>query len=76
MASRPVTYYRLWCGRKKHSAWLTDKREVWRIAVAKGLAFADRDGNAGLGPLTWIEQGERRYARSRTVPVDPMRPRR
>jgi hypothetical protein len=60
-------YYRLWCGRKRYTPWLADEKQVWRIAVREGLAFEDREGNASLGPLTWIEVGERKYARSRTV---------
>jgi len=48
---------------------LPDEDLLWRIAIDKGLAYEDRNGAASLGPLTWIEVGERRYAHSRTVPV-------
>lgn len=67
--SQDVTkrFYRLWCGRKRYTPWLADEQELWRIAIRNGLAYEDRDGNAGLGPLTWIEVGERKYTRSRTV---------
>jgi hypothetical protein len=69
MTNLPFRVYRLRCGRKCHSAWMADEDEVWRIAIEKGLAYEDEDGMAGLGPLTWIEIGERRYERSRTFPV-------
>jgi len=61
--------YRLWCGKKRHSPWLTNEGDAWRRAVRLGFAFEDAGGQVGLGPLTWIEIGERQYARSRTVVV-------
>lgn len=64
-----MRFFRLWCGRKRYTPWLDDEREVWRIAVRKGLAYEDADGNAGLGPLTWIEVGERKYPRAKTVTI-------
>ena len=67
-----LQFYRVWCGRKCYTAWLPDRTDAYAQAVAHGLAF-DTDGVIALGPLTWIEVGERTYARSRTVPV-PRRP--
>ncbi len=66
---KPLQFYRLWCGKKRYSGWLPDRYEVFRVALREGLAYGEDGGEIGLGPLTWIEQGERRYARSRTVPV-------
>lgn len=64
----PLTLYRLWCGQKRYSHWIADIKEIWRVAIAKELAYVDERGEwAGLGPLTWIEKGERKYARSATV---------
>lgn len=59
--------YRLWCGRKRHSHWLESREALIRAAVAKGLAFDDGQGNVSLGPLTWIEYGERARAKVRTI---------
>lgn len=61
--------YRLWCGKKRYSPWLANESDAWRRAVRLGLAYEDAGGQVGLGPLTWIEVGERQYARSRTVVV-------
>ena len=69
-ADRRLEVYRLWCGHKRHSPWLEDEAEIWRIAIRKGLAYEDRHGNAGLGPLTWIEIGDRRYTRSKTLAIN------
>lgn len=69
MAQSPLTFYRLWCGRKRYTGWLPDKEQIWRIAIAKGLAFGD-ERSAGLGPLTWIEIGERARPRSKTVVIE------
>lgn len=66
----PARYYRLWCGSKRYTHWLDDEKQIWRIAIREGLAFEDRNGDAGLGPLTWIEVGERKYPRWRTVTVE------
>jgi len=64
----PRSYYRLWCGKKCYSAWLLDRDDIFERAAELGLGF--RNGNVvSLGPLTWIEQGERKYARSRTIPL-------
>ena len=62
-------FFRLWCGKKRYTPWLPDEDAVWRSAIRHGLAFEDDDGEAGLGPLTWIEVGQRKYARSKTVTI-------
>ena len=69
MSRQPLTFYRLWCGRRRYSGWLPSRKEAFKAGVPHGVTFADDQG-IGLGPLTWIEVGERRYARSRTDPVD------
>lgn len=66
MAHEPLTFYRLWCGRKRYSAWTSDKQQLWRQALRLGLAYGHKEGPAGLGPLTWFEVGERDRPRSRT----------
>lgn len=70
MAREPLKFYRLWCGRKRYTGWIASRREVFRIALRHGLAYGDEDGDIGLGPLTWLEHGHRKYPRSRTVVVD------
>ena len=68
MSRKPIVVYRLWCGRKRYTGWKADLGEIWEIAIEKGLAYAGLNGGrAGLGPLTWIEHGQRKYARSKTV---------
>ncbi|MCP5380687.1 MAG: hypothetical protein AB7G24_00255 [Novosphingobium sp.] len=64
-----MKFYRLWCGQKRYSNWLESEDAIWRLALRHGLAYGESDKGAGLGPLTWIEIGERKYARSKTVPV-------
>lgn len=59
--------YRLWCGKKCYSHWLPTEAAALRLAIRHGLAFEGANDSCHLGPLTWIEVGERRYARSRTV---------
>lgn len=68
MARAPLKVYRLWCGRKRYTHWLTDERELWRIARRKGLAYGE-EGSSGLGPLAWIEYGERPRQKARTITV-------
>lgn len=63
----PLKLYRLRCGKKVHSPWLADLDQVWQRAFAAGLAFEGRDGTGGLGPLTWIEAGERARAKVKTI---------
>ncbi len=65
MPQQPLKLYRLWCGKKRYTHWLTDEREIWRIAKQKGLAYGDERGS-GLGPLTWIEYGQRDRPKTRT----------
>lgn len=65
MPPPPIKLYRLWCGKKRYTPWLTDEREIWRIALREGLAYGE-EGNAGLGPLAWIETGERQRPKART----------
>ena len=67
MAQSPLIFYRLWCGRKRYTNWLASERQIWNLALRHGLAYEDRVGTAGLGPLTWIEIGERARPRSKTV---------
>ena len=69
MAQRSLTFFRVMCGRKAHSQWVTPESMAWKIAVDKGLASADRAGRFYFGPLVWIEVGIRARARARTVPV-------
>lgn len=66
MPQQPTKLYRLWCGKKRYTHWIADEREIWRIALRKGLAYGDEQ-KAGLGPLAWIEYGERPRAKARTV---------
>lgn len=62
-----TAFFRLWCGQKRHSHWLSSRDKLIRVAVSKGLAFDDGAGTVSLGPLTWIEHGERARPKSRTV---------
>lgn len=61
-------FYRLWCGPKRHSPWLADEKHVWERAVRLGLAF-ESHGSIGMGPLTWIEIGERARSKAKTVTI-------
>lgn len=71
MSRQPLKFYRLWCGRKRYSAWLPDRFDAYKAGVPHGVTFEDKlRGGVYLGPLAWIEVGERKYARSKTVPVD------
>lgn len=69
MAKSPLIYYRLWCGRKRYTHWLPSEDGIWRTALRHGLAFEDSQGVASLGPLTWIEIGERQRPRSKTITI-------
>ena len=42
------------------------------LVLRAGDTEREEKGRIGLGPLTRIEVGERKYARSRTVPVPPL----
>lgn len=63
--AQPLILYRLWCGKKCHSRWTADLDEIDRLGRHRGIIYS----NGAFGPLTWLERGERNYARSRTVPV-------
>jgi hypothetical protein len=65
-SQQPIKLYRLWCGNKRYTHWLPELDEIWRIALRKGLAYGD-ERSAGLGPLAWIEYGERPRPKARTV---------
>lgn len=69
MARPTLKFCRVWCGQKRWTGWLPSERAAFEAAVELGLAYQDSQGQIGLGPLTWIEYGERRYARSKTIPV-------
>lgn len=74
MAQPSLKYYRLWCGRKRYTHWLPDLAQVWETAFAQGLAYRAVNGSAaGLGPLTWIEGGERARPRAKTVSLGRVR---
>lgn len=61
--------YRLWCGKKRYSHWLPDRSDLMRVALRHGLAFEGQGDTCHLGPLTWIEVGERSRPKARTVRV-------
>lgn len=66
----PLRFYRLRCGRKRYGAWQPDRLDAFRAGLRDRVTFADPQlGTLHLGPLSWIEIGERRYARSRTIVV-------
>lgn len=69
MSRQPLKFYRLWCGRKRYSGWLPSRAEAFEAGVPHKVTFEDGRGRVTLGPLAWIEVGERRYPRSRTVTV-------
>jgi hypothetical protein len=68
MSRAPEKLYRLWCGKKLYTPWLSDQDELWRIALREGLAYGDARG-IGLGPLTWIQHGERKHPKGRTIVI-------
>jgi|GEM_PF-1260128 len=72
---KPLTFYRLWCGRKRYSGWLPSLKQTVALAYRLGLAYRNLNGDGGgsLGPLSWIEVGTRKYARSRIIPETPLR---
>ncbi len=63
----PIKVYRLWCGRKRYSPWRENLDDLMRLAIDHGLAFPGTGDTCHLGPLTWIEEGERRRAKARTI---------
>lgn len=52
-----------------HTAKRT-RQDALEDGLPHGITFTDRK-HLSLGPLAWIEKGERRYARSRTEPIGP-----
>lgn len=67
---QPIQLWRVRCGKKVWSPWLTDQVEAWWRAHHLGLARYDyKRGIFMPGPLTWIERGERAYAGRRTMPL-------
>lgn len=69
MARELLTYYRLWCGRKRYTPWVADRDHVFRVALRHGLGSEDDRGIFYMGPLAWIEIGQRAYAKARTIRV-------
>lgn len=68
LSKQPLTFYRLWCGRKRYSPWLPSRRAAFQAGIRHGVTFEDKlQGGLFAGPLTWIEVGQRRYAKSKTV---------
>lgn len=65
--SPPIRFYRLWCGKKRYTHWLPSKGQVMGAALRHGLAFEAGGDRVHLGPLTWIEHGERARPKTRTV---------
>jgi len=67
---QPLRFFRLHCGRRRYGGWKADRLDAFRAGLREGVTFEDPpNGTLHLGPLAWIEVGERRYARSRTVSV-------
>jgi len=68
MKREPLTFFRPVCGLKRYGPWSSNSLDAFKVAERHGLAYSD-GRQICLGPLTWIEKGQRRYARSRTVPI-------
>jgi len=68
VAGSPITVFRLWCGRRRYGGWRRSRIDAFKDGLADRVTFKD-GGNIHLGPLAWIEVGERKYTRSRTVTV-------
>jgi hypothetical protein len=66
MAREPLKFYRLWCGPRRWSSWEASARDAMLAGVPHGVTYRDGDGIA-FGPLAWIEVGQRRYPKSKTV---------
>lgn len=66
----PLKFYRLWCGRKRYSSWKPTRWEAMASGIPHKVTFGDR-GKVHMGPLAWLEIGERRYAKSRTISLGP-----
>lgn len=70
MSRQPIKVYRLWCGRRRWSAWLPSHAAAMAAGIPHGVTFKDGD-RVHMGPLAWIEKGERRYPKSRTISLGP-----
>lgn len=66
MAREPLKFYRLWCGQRRWSGWKTSRVEAMAAGVAHGVTYRD-DHHVHMGPLAWIEVGERKYPKSKTI---------
>ena len=68
MKREPLIFYRLRCGDKIYGPWHAGQVDAFSAGLPHKVTF--KDGNRiHLGPLAWIEKGQRRYAKSRTVPL-------
>lgn len=70
MSRKPITVYRVRCGTRIYGGWKASRKDAFLHAWRHGLAYGEPEGPIGLGPLTWIEIGQRKYARSKTVSLD------
>ena len=68
MQAKPQTFFRVMCGRKAHSSWVTPESMALKIAVDNGLASTNHGGRIYFGPLVWIEVGIRARPKVRTIP--------
>jgi len=71
MEKKPLTFYRLWCGSKRYGGWQRTRLDAVKAGLPHRVTFSD-GRNITLGPLAWIEVGERRYARSKTIVIGRM----
>lgn len=62
-----IRVYRLWCGKRRYSPWRESLDDLIHLAIRHSLAFPGTGDTCDLGPLTWIEEGERRRAKARTI---------
>lgn len=66
----PIRVYRARCGLKVWSRWFADEADAWWEAHhAQIVRYDFKRRKFMLGPLAWIEIGERAYAGRRTVPL-------
>ena len=71
MAREPIQLYRLRCGRRIWSPWLTEQHAAWRLAAREGLAHKDERLKRTMpGPLVWIERGQQQYAGRKVEPLE------
>ena len=68
---QPLRFYRLRCGRRVYGGWKATKEDAIRAGLPDRVTFEDPQDRRQLrmGPLAWLEVGERRYARSRTIVI-------